>query len=369
MKKVLVPLVNRTNYSKLRPLILELQEREDVQISVILSSGIIIDRYGAAYKDIEKDGVKIEGKVECLLSNDTLESMSVSMGVSLMMHSSKLKEISPDVILMVGDRFDTLPIAIAAQTMNIPILHIQGGERSGSIDDKIRDIISICADVHYVSTEGAKKTVERITLSDNVYNFGCPAVDHLVSMDVGDGFDEKDLSKHYKDGFGISLGEKYILSIFHPNTKDEQNLNMDNVFEAMHSFDVKKVLLWPNVDAFSQKIIEKINRHRGECILVKHMPLSDFVRLMAHASCMIGNSSAGIREAASFGTPVVNIGNRQNNRERNRNTIDCDSEVSEVKDAITRSLEIGRYEVDNVYHKDDCIKNISDNVVSYLEKL
>ena len=367
MLKLSVPICNRTNYSKLKSILAYLKKNSKIDISIVLSSDMAIDKPSNAIADILSDGLSVSEKIDCLMKNDTLESMSKTMAISLIEHVTYFIKEKPNAVLIVGDRFDILPSVLSAKMLNLPILHLQGGERSGSIDDTIRDIITICADRHYVATEEAYNYVKMIAKSKNVFNFGCPAVEVVSQIPVGDYLDVSLFKKKYKNSFGISPNEKYLLVVVHPNTQDENDVDMDAILGACISFGLKMVVVYPNIDPYNSKILKGMKDYEEDIICVRHMPLEDFVPMMAHASCMIGNSSAGIREAASFGTPVVNIGNRQKGRERNKNVIDCLNSYEDIKKAISLSLEKGKYPIDNLYYKENTSINIGNDIIKFLE--
>jgi len=369
MYKIVVPICNRTNYSKLRPVLLKLNKTGKVDINIVTSSDMAIDKRANAIADIIDDGLIISNHIDCLMSNDTLDSMSKTMGLSLIEHSSIMTNMRPDAMLLVGDRFDILPSVLSAKLSNIPIFHIQGGERSGSIDDTVRDMITICADRHYVSTEKSYENVKKIAKTGHIFNYGCPSVESIVGINIGMYLDVKTFKKKYKNSFGIAPYEKYILVMVHPNTSNEHDVDMDALLSSVLSFRLKTIVMYPNIDPFNTNILKGMKDYNEMIIRVRHMPIEDFVKVLAHASCMVGNSSSGIREAASFGTPVVNVGQRQMNRERNANTLDCGSSYEEVRKNIEKSLKIERYEPNNIYYKKDCSLNISNDIIQYLDSM
>lgn len=370
MKRICVPIVNRTNYSKLKPVLR--QFTSDVKVSIILSSSILLEQYGEAYKDIEKDGYDIVAKVNTVLMGDSLVNMSKSCSLAMLEYSSLYDQLKPDAVLITGDRFDMFAATISASFMNIPILHIQGGEKSGSIDDCIRDMISICATEHYVSTILAYEHVKNIAHSSRIFHTGCPAVEIIHNMDVGEYFDTNKLEKHFKDPINITPKDPYFLVMIHPNTVDLGDINMDIILQAIMPFNYKIILFYPNVDALYGPILSSIRRNpirkKENLNILKHAPLHDFVMMMAHCSCMITNSSSGIREAASFGVPVINVGKRQMHREKNANVIDVMCESNILNFAIEQSLKKGRYPRDNIYYKEGAAKNIADLIFNFLKR-
>jgi UDP-hydrolysing UDP-N-acetyl-D-glucosamine 2-epimerase len=365
-KKLMVPISNRSNYTKLKKTLKMLQQNQDIEILIVASSALVYSKKTSGYYDIIDDGYEINYHVDCAMMNDSLANMSKSAALSMIEHSTIIEKEEPNAILIIGDRFDMLPACLAARNANIPILHIQGGEQSGTVDDTIRDIISVCAKRHYVATEGCEERVKNITGAREVYNYGCPAVEMIEQMDIGPYLDIDKFKKHYKNSFGIEPHEKYLVVIVHPNTDDDCDTDMSAILSASISFGLKTVVIFPNIDAYHGKIEQDISTFKNDIIRVRHMPVEDFIPLMAYSSCMIGNSSASIREAGSFGTPVVNIGNRQHQREQNLGTINCNTTFEEVKKAIAKSLEVGRYEKKNIYSKLNCTENIVKNICEFL---
>lgn len=365
--KIVVPIVNRTNYSKLQPVLEVLKDR--LEIAVVLSSGIVVRELGDSADRIYDDGLSVVAEVDCLMMKDSLEGMSKSLGLSLIEHSSILEKENPDALLVVGDRYDMLGPVLSAKMMNIPILHLQGGEKSGSIDDTVRDVITLCSERHYVSTDVSYRRVSALLgKEDGVKNTGCPAVERVSSLPRTEYLEVGRFRKHFKDGIHLKRGEPYFMVIVHPDTTNPNDVEMEVVLKAVLSFGKKCIVIYPNIDAFNSHILHGIRHYKNDVICIKHAPLEDFVQLMSHATCMIGNSSAGIREAASFGTPVVNVGNRQDGRERNSNTIDVACDYHEIVAALEQS--IGKsFSGENVYFKEGCVEHICEDICSFIAEM
>jgi len=371
MKKntIFVVITNRTNYSKLKLILKELSNREGIDFKIIASSSILLEKYGAAYKDIESDGYKVDVSIDCTMMSDSHESMVNTVGLSMIKHSSYFKSLSPDLMIIVGDRFDTLAIAITGMMMNIPIAHIQGGETTGTIDDKVRDLITIGSTLHFVSTAKSKKRLEMMGVNKEfIYNFGCPAVEYISLLNTQNKFNVEKLEKSFKREIEIKEGEKYFLVLAHPDTTNRGDISIDSILSAIESYGFKALVFYPNIDANNSQILLDISKHKenDSFYFIKHMPLDGFVHAMAHAYCMVGNSSAGIREAATFGTPVVNVGNRQIGRERNSNTVDSSCDADSIIDAINMATNL-KIKNDNLYYRKDCAKSVVDQICLYLE--
>lgn len=366
-------LTNRTNYSKLKLVLKELKKYEDVRLDIIASSSVLLEKYGMPYKDAEKDGFQVTEKIDCLMMNDSHEAMVKTAGVSLIQHASHFAHTKPDLMLVVGDRYDAFPGAFAAAMMNIPIAHIQGGEVTGTIDDRIRDVISQIATLHFVATDRSRERLLKWGLDEKtIFNYGCPAVECISQIDVGPHFDVSHIDKKFKVPIDIKPHEKYFLVMVHPDTTNEDDITMEHILEATAAFRKKTFIFYPNIDAHNSKIVSAISRFSKFNKLfytVRHMPLEGFTHTMAHASIMIGNSSAGIREAALFGTPVINIGRRQDGRERNGNVVDiADSSRDKIRDSIS-NLMCRRFEKKNIYFKPECSFRIAQEIVSFVQQV
>ena len=366
---LLVPIVNRTNYTKLRPVILKLQEQNDINIKVILSSGIVPRKLTDAAENVYQDNVDVLCELDCMFFNDTLESMVKSLGVSLIEHATVLSRENPAGLLIIGDRYDMLGPVVSAKIMNIPMFHIQGGEISGTIDDTVRDLITRCSTRHYTSTLKSYNRVRHIVGDEGVFYTGCPAVESLVDMDIPSSLHVEKFQKHFKDSFNLEPGESYFIVIAHPDTINSKDIDMACLLDAVLSFGYKCIVWHPNIDAHREQISKDIRRHKDQVICISHAPIEDFVQLMANSSCMIGNSSAGIREAASFKVPVVNIGERQRGRERNSNIFDTKCVYDDIRLTITKALSFApKLSSDNIYYKKGSIDIISKDITEYLLK-
>ena len=368
-KKICVPITNRTNYSKLKHILIELRERFGPDaLHIVASSTILLERYGKAFEDLIRDGFTIDKKIDCILMNDSHEAMAKTTGLSLMEHASFFGELKPDLMLVVGDRFDMLAPVVAASMMNIPMAHIQGGETSGTIDNTVRNVISKFSRHHFVATDLSRQhLLEQGILDNSIHNFGCPAVEYISKINIGDHFDKNRLAKRFKRDLNISAGTKYLLVMLHPDTTQDNDVNMDRLLDAVESFDIPAFVFYPNADAKNFQIVSDMAKHKenSNFYMLRHMPLEDFVHTMAHAACMIGNSSAGIREAALFGTPVINIGSRQTGRERNANVIDVPSGLENIKEVIARYIDY-RFPVKNIYYRENCIRRTVDEICKIL---
>lgn len=367
-KNICVALTNRTNYSKLKTVLFALRKLPDVQCRIVLSSTILLDRYGNGYQDLLRDGFEIDKRIDCVLMNDSHEAMAKTVGLSMVEHSSYFQWRKPDLLIIVGDRFDMLAPAVAASMMNIPIAHIQGGELSGTIDNVIRDVITRFASLHFVATEqSALNLVNHGVPKECVFDYGCPAVEYISQINVGGHFDKARLGKTFKHDIEIEPREAYFLVMIHPDTTNRHDVNMDAVMDAVASFGLKAFIFYPNVDAHNSEIVSSIAKYKtnDKFYMIRHMPLEGFIHTMAHCSCMISNSSSGIREAASYGVPVINIGHRQIDRERNKNVIDIGDRYEELRSTIEKYMG-HRFERENIYFKSNCADQIASRITQFI---
>jgi UDP-hydrolysing UDP-N-acetyl-D-glucosamine 2-epimerase len=368
MKSICILITNRTNYSKLKPIILKLKESDLVLTKIVLSSSSIIAKYGNLVDLIRNDGFEIDSTLDSLLLNDTHSSMAISAGISMIQHATYYQNNKIDLVLTVGDRFDMLTPVLAAKYMNIPIFHLQGGEKSGSIDDTIRNLISLCSDIHFVATDNSKRNLINLGINENkIYNFGCTAVEYLIQkVNI---FNEKNTIQ-LSSGKIINLDNlnDFFVILLHPNTTKD-DIDIETVFEAVDKFNKQVFLFYPNVDASNSTILSSIQKKINDknYHIIKNLSVEDFGTLLGKSICFIGNSSSGIRESASFKIPFINIGDRQQFREQNNNTINCKSDINEICEAISKAISIKETLTgENIYYKVDSSELISKKILHLL---
>jgi len=368
MKNICILITNRTNYSKIKPILLNLKSYEEVSIKIVLSSSAIISKYGNLIDLIRQDGFEINFSIDSLLLNDKHSSMAISAGISMIQHANYFQNNNVNFVLTVGDRFDMLTPVLAAKYMNIPVFHLQGGEKSGSIDDTIRNLISLSSEIHFVATERSKQNLINLGINKNkIFNFGCTAVEYLITK--VDSLSSKNSIK-LSSGKVINLDEQkdYFIVLLHPNTTRD-DIDIDTVFSAIDKFQKKVFVFYPNVDASNSIILSAIQKKNNDSnyFIIKNLSIEDFGVLMSKSICFIGNSSSGIRESASFRIPFVNIGQRQNLREQNNNTINCSSDMKSIYEAISTAIQIKpNLTGENIYYQKYSSKKISDKILQII---
>lgn len=359
---------SRANYSSIKSAMLAVRDHADLELQLIIGASALLDRYGAVVSLIEKDGFVPTAKVHMLIEGETPETMAKSTGLGLLELPTIFGQIKPDVVLTVGDRFETMATTLAAAYMNIPIAHTMGGEVSGTIDESIRHAVTKFAHIHFPASQGAKERIIKLgERPEDVYMVGCPRIDlvaeimaqqngeigdHLFDVGVGERFD---------------LRKPFLLVSQHPVTTEygEGERDITATLEAVRQLGIPAIILWPNADAGSEDIARGIRKWRERKLdqnmhFFKNLPVGTYIRLMKQTSCLIGNSSSGIREGAFIGTPVVNIGSRQDMRERGDNVIDAISDRTAIVDAVQRQLKHGRYTGQPIYGDGTAGKRIAD---------
>jgi UDP-hydrolysing UDP-N-acetyl-D-glucosamine 2-epimerase len=322
-----------------------------------VAASALLDRYGTAVRTIEDDGFDIAARVYMVLEGENLATMAKTTGLGLLELATVFDNLKPDVVVTVADRYETLATAVAASYMNIPVAHVQGGEVTGSIDEKVRHAVTKLADLHFVSTEKAAERVVRMGEEpEKVFVTGCPSIDLAVGVLERPELDFDPFAKYGGVGASVDLAGGYMVVMQHSVTT-EYELARDQAMETLHAVaevGLPTLWFWPNVDAGSDGTSNAIRAFRElhsprNMHFFKNMQPTDFLRLLANARCLLGNSSVGIRECAYLGVPTVNIGTRQSGRDRGRNVLDVDYRREEIVEAVGKHLRNGRYPSDPIY--------------------
>jgi len=353
-KKIMVVINNRANYSRIRSVLVELRKK-NITIQLITNSAANLSKYGDLLNIIKKDKFKIHSKIYSVVEGEIPQTMTKSAGLIVLELSALLEKFKPDLVLIIADRFETLPIAIASSYMNIPIAHTQGGEQTGSIDESVRHATTKLSQIHFPST---KKSMENIIKmgedKKNVYLTGCPSLD-LIPNKIPK-LDKSFFKKYRYVGNLTDYKKPYIVILQHPVTTEFKNTSKQIIetINAIKNITKQIVWLWPNVDAGSDAISKKIRTFREEnnpknISFYKNFSPVDFLRLIDNADCFLGNSSSAIREGSYLGVPSVNIGSRQSNREKSKNIIDVDYNAKKILNAVNYQIKHGKYKKDNLY--------------------
>ena len=343
-RKICVVITARPSYARIRSALEEIQLRPALKLQLIVAASALLDRYGNAFQIIEKEGFSIDRRVYMILEGENHITSAKSTGLGLAEMATALDDLKPDMVVTVADRFETMATAIASAYMNIPLVHIQGGEVTGSIDEKVRHAITKLSDYHCVATPLAAERVMKMgEQKDRVFVTGCPSID-LALKAVSKPYSVLEiLQRYHKKGVGakLDLDQPYIVVLQHPVTTEYQKarFHIEETLHAVHKSGVQALWFWPNVDAGSDGTSKGIRAfreqfHPAKIHFFKNIPPEDFLKVAKKSMGLLGNSSVAIRECEALEVPVINIGNRQSGRERGTNVLDVDYDQTLILKAI-----------------------------------
>ena len=356
-RKIAVVITARPSYSRVKTVLTAIKKHPELELQLIVAASALLDRYGSAVNYIEKDGFEIAAKVFNVLEGENLTAAAKTTGIGILELSTVFDNLRPDIVVTVADRFETMATAISASYMNIPLAHIQGGEVTGNIDEKVRHSITKLADYHFVASENAKKRV--LKLGENpamVFNTGCPSIDIAQEVAKNKTLNFNPYEKYGGVGSEPHIDKGYIVVMQHPVTNEYQDSrkHIESTLRAIQKINKPTLWFWPNVDAGADGTSTGIRAFREKYKMenvhfFKNMEGDDFLSLLHNSLCLVGNSSVGIRECAYLGVPVINIGSRQNRRDRGNNVVDVSYDENEIVAAVETILITNNRATSNVY--------------------
>lgn len=367
MRKICVVVASRANYGRVKSVLTAIKNHPDLELQLIVSASMLLDRYGNAVEVVEKDGFHPDKKIYYMLEGESLSTQAKSTGMGIIELSTSFQELKPDVVITVADRFETMATAIAACYLNIPLAHIQGGEITGNIDETVRHAITKLAHYHFPSTEESRQRLLKMGEEEwRVLNSGCPSIDTLVAQDLSM-TNCRGLIMHSGVGYPVDADKPYIVMIQHPVTSEyeEGYSQVMKTLDALETFDEQKLVLWPNIDAGSDKVSKGLRVYRRQHTnlpfrFYKNFPPEIYNAILANASCVVGNSSSFIRECSYLGTPAVIVGDRQNGREHGENVKFVNYDTDDIKSAIAQQLKHGRYDSQHIFGNGHAGEKIAD---------
>lgn len=338
-KKVTVLTATRAEYGLLRPIIKAIADRSEFEVSVVVTGAHLSPEFGLTYREVEADGIKIDKKIEILLSSDTPVAISKSMGLALISFAEYFEESRPDALVVLGDRYETLAVCCAAMNARIPIVHLHGGETTeGAVDEAIRHSISKMSYLHFTSTKEYRNRVIQLgEHPDRVYEVGAVGVENALKMPL--------LSKsELEESIEFILDKPYAVVTFHPVTLEEGQAQKqcEQMLQAFskHS-EMKYIFTKANADAngriINRMIDEYVIEHEN-CIAFESLGVLRYLSALKYAAMAIGNSSSGLLEVPSFKIPTINIGDRQKGRIQADSVINCEPVESELSAAMDKAL-------------------------------
>jgi len=367
-RKICVVVTARPSYSRIRTALKAIAEHSDLELQLVVAASALLDRYGNAIQSIERDGFPIAARVYMVLEGENLVTSAKSTGIGLSELATVFDNIRPDAVVTIADRYETLATAVAASYMNIPLVHVQGGEVTGSIDEKVRHSVTKLSNLHLVSTRLAGERVKKLGEDPaSVHVTGCPSIDIAAEVAAKPKMDFDPFVKYGGVGPTTDLSKGYLVVMQHPVTTEyaEARQQVEETLYSVKDAGLPVLWFWPNVDAGSDGTSKGIRVFREKenpknFHLFRNMFPEDFLRLLCGATTIVGNSSVAIRECSYLGVPAVNIGTRQLGRERGQNVIDVGHDRREISQAIAAHIERGRPKRDLLYGDGRAGERIAD---------
>lgn len=363
-KKVAVFTGTRAEYGLLYWLLKDIQSDSDLCLQLLVSGMHLSPEFGETYRQIEKDGFKIDEKIEILLSSDSAVGTAKSMGLGVLGFADALSRLAPDVLIILGDRFEALAAAQTAMILRIPVVHLHGGEiTEGAYDDAIRHAITKLSYLHATSTEESRQRVIQLGESpDRVFNVGAIGLDHLSRsyfMSV----------EELAESLNFPLRQPYVVVTYHPVTLADEDpvASFTALLEALDVYpEVQVILTYPNADDGGRRIIPLLKDYAAKqsqrVLAIPSLGQVRYLSAIKHAAAVVGNSSSGIIEVPSLDVPTVNIGMRQKGRLAAKSVLDCQANISAICHALdvalTRSYKNGDEQIDNPYGQGSASKQI-----------
>ena len=371
MRKICVVTGSRAEYGLLSGLMRAIQEDKELQLQVIATNMHLSPEFGLTYREIEKDGFRIDKKVQMLLSSDTPNATTKSVGLATIGFADAYEDLQPDLLVVLGDRFEILAAVSAALFFKIPVAHLHGGEiTEGAYDDCIRHAITKMSHLHFTSTEAYRQRVIQLgEQPDRVFYMGAIGVENIKRVPLMTK-DELEESIQFK------LGEKSLLVTYHPVTLEDHTAadQCQNLLQALDEFpDYQVIFTLPNSDTDGRVIIRLINEyvslHSERCMAIPSLGLRRYLSALQYVSAVVGNSSSGIIEVPSFGIPTLDIGDRQKGRIAAESVWHCDVTRRTIVEGLLKVLSPSwvamARNVRNPYDKEDTIASIHKIIRTY----
>lgn len=369
-RKVLVLLVDRANYGRLKPVMRAIQRHPALILQVLAAGTMVLERFAQPIQEVRKDGFPVDGEVFIEVEGSTLLTMAKSVGFATIEFAGEFHRLKPDVVVVIGDRYEALAATVAAAYMNLCVLHIQGGEVSGSIDESTRHAISKFAQYHFPATRRSAEYLIRMgERPESILGIGCPSSDLALGLDrtIMDDI----LNSNRGGGAHIDTSEPFLLTVFHPTTTQfgSEREEMHQLLESLNELRMPTVLLWPNIDAGADHISKAIRLFRDRCApgwlrTLTNLTPEDYLKVLANTACAIGNSSSFVRDAGFLGTPVVLVGNRQDGREMDVHVMRVPAVAADIVEAAIAQLRHGRYAPSTLYGDGQVSERIAEVIAT-----
>ena len=353
-KKICVVVASRANYGRIKSVLREIKNHDNLELQLIVAASALLHRFGNVIEGIRNDGFEISRTAYLIVEGENPTTMAKSTGLAIIELATLFEDLKPDIVLTIADRFENMATAIASSYMNIHLAHTQGGEQTGSIDESVRHAITKLAHLHFPATDKSRDILIQMGEDPStIFMVGCPSIDIIANID----FTLGDLFIRYGGvGHGINPAEPYLVVLQHPVTTEYGSglHQIRETLDAINQIGIQTIWFWPNVDAGSDDISKGLRIFREQnpkrrIHFYRNFSPEDYARLINNCACLIGNSSSAIREGSFLGVPAVNIGTRQNRRERGPNIIDVWYDAREIVKAIKKQLDHGQYKRSLLY--------------------
>jgi len=354
MRKILVVTGTRSEYGLLHNTMQEIKNSKELELLLIVTGNHLVSSFGNTVEEIRKDGFKIDDEIDMIINSDKKSALIKSMGLEMIQMAQSFDRLKPDILLILGDRYETFVAATCAMMMNIPIAHMNGGESTeGAIDEQIRHAITKMAHIHFPGAEYYKERIIKMGEEAwRVFNVGQAGVENIKRLEL---YSKEEIEKQ----LNIEFNKKIFLITYHPVTLESENVEtqIDSLLNSLEDFDAKFIFTYPNADFGSKTVIDKINtfvEKNKDAYVFSSLGQRRYLSLLNYADIMVGNSSSGIIESSTFKLPVVNIGNRQKGRLRSNNIIDTGYSKKEIVAGINKALfnekfKLGLNDIENIY--------------------
>ncbi len=364
-RKVCVIITSNIHYARSKLLLAEIRNHPNLELQIIVGASAILPNYGDVIPLLQKDGFHHNAKITMTLEGGNTAAMAKTAGIGIMEFATAFENLQPDIVLVRADRYEVLSAAVAAAYLNIPVAHVEGGDVSGTIDESVRHAITKLAHIHFPTNEQARQRILRMgEHPDYVFMVGSPEIEFVAQHDL-------DVTNEYINYWGvgdaIDITKPYMMVMQHPVTSEvgSNRKHVEETLSAINELGIPTIWFWPNVDAGTDEVSKAIRvfREKEEAKhirFIKYLPPEQFIGLLKKTACLIGNSSAGIKECSYLGVPVVNIGTRQHGRSRSANVMDVGYTALEITEAIKRQLAHGPYPKDERFYQEKTSKKIAD---------
>ena len=375
-RKICFVITSTIHYSRNKLVLEELKKHKDVELQIVVGASALLPDYGDVLSKMKKDGFKCDAKIIMTLAGGSPVAMAKTAGVGITEFATVFENLEPDIVIVRGDRYEMLAVALTASYLNIPVAHIEGGDRSGTIDESVRHAITKLSHIHFPTNDlSMNRIIKMGESSDYIFNVGSPDIEFIAKNNYKA---HNKLLNYLGVGDVVDIRKPYIIVSNHPVTTEygKNRKNTEILLNAIHELNIPTIWFWPNVDAGTDEVSKAIrafreNKKPKHIRFIKYLPANEYTGLLKKTACLVGNSSSGIKECSYLGVPAVNIGTRQNGRMRAENIVDVSYNKAEIKKAIKKQIAGGRYKASHIYSKDGTSKEIANTLASiepYVQK-